>query len=80
MTLLMQALDNPLPFGTQYKPSILFIKREKDQGLLVVFAAFSQCSPGTEGAAVSGALAGGWLRLEQWMDTLTVLTYCDTGI
>lgn len=39
VTFLMQDFDSPLPFGTQYISSTLFIKREKDQGLLVVFAA-----------------------------------------
>lgn len=61
----MQAFDSPLPFGTQYTCNTLFIKREKDQGLLVVFAALSHFSPGTEGSALTGALAGGWLILEQ---------------
>lgn len=62
------------------EPSTLFIKGENDQGLLVIFAALSHCSPGTEDSALTGALAEGWLILKQWMDTLTVPTYCDTGI
>lgn len=62
------------------EPSILFIKGEKDQWLLVVFAALCHCSPETEDSAVTGALAGVWLILEKRMDTLTVLTYFDIGI
>lgn len=32
VTLLMQGFDSPLPFGTQYKPSILLLKEKKTKG------------------------------------------------
>lgn len=61
-----QAFDSLLPFGTQY--ILHFLKEQKNQGLLAgfFFAALSLCSAQAEGSAFTGAVAGGWLTLEEW--------------
>lgn len=95
VTLLMQGFDSPLPFGTQYKPSILFIKREKDQGLLWWFLQLSPTAH--QGLRVLLSLGlwqegglylnSGWILRQCWLIVLQgfehlgdPLPYCSSVI